>query len=157
MLEHERVDEAKRVLLRALATSPKDLDFIAGSLQQLKEAGYREAALELLQTAVEQNPEARQIEERLGLSGPSASELFAQDEAEPAPENPEMPMYQFSGFCAVCNEQTVTSQSVGVLARSFSSESSGSWTLDYLFNSPLSGSTERTDQIVKLTERINCE
>jgi hypothetical protein len=83
--------------------------------------------------------------------------LFAQDEAEPAPENPEMPMYQFSGFCAVCNEQTVTSQSVGVLARSFSSESSGSWTLDYLFNSPLSGSTERTDQIVKLTERINCE
>jgi len=83
--------------------------------------------------------------------------LFAQDEDQPAPDNPEIPMHQFSGYCAVCNEQTVSSKPVGVLGRNFSSETAGSWTLDYLFDAPLSGSTERTDQIVKLTERINCE
>ena len=83
--------------------------------------------------------------------------LFAQDEDQPAPDNPEIPMYQFSGYCAVCNEQTVSSKPVGVLARSFSSEPTGSWTLDYLFSAPLSGSIKRTDQISKLTEKINCE
>ncbi|MCH8058644.1 MAG: hypothetical protein IIB78_12330, partial [Proteobacteria bacterium] len=83
--------------------------------------------------------------------------LFAQDLDEPAPTNPEMPMLQFSGYCAVCAQANVASQTVGVLARSFSSETTGSWTLDYLFASPLSGSVERTDQIVKLTNTIPCE
>jgi len=44
-----------------------------------------------------------------------------------------------------------------VLERSFSSETAGDWTLDYLFASPLSGSVERTDQVVKLTDTIPCE
>jgi subtilisin family serine protease len=83
--------------------------------------------------------------------------LFAQDEAEPAPTNPEIPMVQFSGYCAVCDPQTVSSKTVGVLGRSFSSETSGSWTLDYLFEPPLSGSAERTDQVIKLTDTIVCE
>jgi hypothetical protein len=83
--------------------------------------------------------------------------LFVQDLDEPAPTNPEMPMLQFSGYCAVCSEAAVASQTVGVLARSFSSETAGSWTLDYLFEPPLSGSVERTDQIVKLTHTIPCE
>jgi len=83
--------------------------------------------------------------------------LFAQDLDDPAPTNPEIPMLQFSGYCAVCSEATVTSQPVGVLERSFSSETAGSWTLDYLFASPLSGSVERTDQVVKLTGTIACE
>jgi hypothetical protein len=83
--------------------------------------------------------------------------LFAQDEQEPAPTNPEIPMLQFSGYCAVCNPQTVSSMTVGVLGRSFSSETDGSWTLDYLFESPLSGSAERTDQVIKLTDTISCE
>jgi subtilisin family serine protease len=83
--------------------------------------------------------------------------LFAQDIDEPAPTNPEIPMLQFSGYCAVCSKAAVSSQPVGVLERSFSSETEGSWTLDYLFASPLSGSVERTDQIVKLTDTITCE
>jgi len=83
--------------------------------------------------------------------------LFAQDRDEPAPTNPEMPMLQFSGYCAVCSMSAVTSQPVGVLARSFSSETAGSWTLDYLLVPPLSGSVERTDQIIKLTDTIPCE
>jgi hypothetical protein len=83
--------------------------------------------------------------------------LFAQDEQEPAPTNPEIPIWQFSGYCAVCSPQTVSSMTVGVLDRSFSSETAGSWTLDYLFQSPLSGSAERTDQVIKLTDTISCE
>jgi len=83
--------------------------------------------------------------------------LFAQDEQEPAPTNPEIPMVQFSGYCAVCDPRTVSSKPVGVLGRSFSSETAGSWTLNYLFEPPLSGSAERTDQVIKLTDTINCE
>jgi hypothetical protein len=83
--------------------------------------------------------------------------LFAQDVDDPAPTNPEIPMLQFSGYCAVCSKAVVASQPVGVLERSFSSETEGSWTLDYLFAPPLSGSVERTDQIVKLTDTITCE
>ena len=83
--------------------------------------------------------------------------LFAQDRDEPAPTNPEIPMLQFSGYCAVCSKAAVASQAVGVLERSFSSETEGDWTLDYLFAPPLSGSAERTDQIVKLTETLPCE
>jgi subtilisin family serine protease len=83
--------------------------------------------------------------------------LFVQDLNNPAPTNSQMPMLQFSGYCAVCAKSSVTSRSVGVLERSFSSENTGSWTLDYLFESPLSGSVERTDQIIKLTDTLSCE
>jgi subtilisin family serine protease len=83
--------------------------------------------------------------------------LFAQDMQDPSPTNPELPLMQFTGYCAVCDPQAVSSQTVGVLGRSFSSESKGSWTLDYMFESPLSGSVERTDQVIRLTETINCE
>ena len=83
--------------------------------------------------------------------------LFVQDLINPAPIESEMPMLQFSGYCAVCAKSSVTSQSVGVLERSFSSQNKGSWTLDYLFESPLSGSVERTDQIIKLTDTLSCE
>jgi len=83
--------------------------------------------------------------------------LFVQDLNNPAPTNAEMPMLQFSGYCAVCASSSVTSQGVGVLERSFSSHNKGSWTLDYLFESPLSGSVERTDQIIKLTDTLTCE
>ena len=83
--------------------------------------------------------------------------LFVQDLDDPAPTNPEIPMLQFSGYCAVCAKTSVASQPVGVVERSFSSQTAGSWTLNYLFDSPLSGSVERTDQIVKLTHTIVCE
>ena len=56
--------------------------------------------------------------------------LFAQDLDNPAPSNSEVPMLQFSGYCAVCDSGTVSNEAVGVLARSFSSETAGSWTLD---------------------------
>lgn len=83
--------------------------------------------------------------------------LVAQDINSPAPTNPEMPMLQFSGYCAVCQASGVSFSTVGVLGRSFTSETLGSWTLDYLLESPLSGSAERTDQISKLTDRFDCQ
>jgi hypothetical protein len=77
--------------------------------------------------------------------------LIAQDPGGAgAPTEPELAMLQFSGFCAVCAESNVSFEIMGTLQRTFSSETTGSWTLDYLFEPPLSGSVERTDQIVKL-------
>ena len=46
---------------------------------------------------------------------------------------------------------------VGTLGRSFGSETSGSWTLDYSFATPLGGTVQRTDQVVKLTQRLDCQ
>ena len=83
--------------------------------------------------------------------------LYAQDVVNSEPTNSELPMLQFSGYCAVCDASSVSSENVGVLERSFDSESTGSWTLDYLFKSPLSGSVKRTDQIVKLTDELDCQ
>lgn len=83
--------------------------------------------------------------------------LVAQDLSNPAPTNTEMPMLQFSGYCAVCTATGLSSQTVGVLSRSFDNETVGSWSLDYLMGFPLSGSVTRTDPIIKLTDRINCQ
>jgi hypothetical protein len=82
--------------------------------------------------------------------------LVAQDSDNPEPTAPEMPMLQFSGYCAVCANTGVSFAPVGVLTREFTSETTGSWNLDYLFQAPLSGSVERTDQIIKLTNRLDC-
>jgi subtilisin family serine protease len=85
--------------------------------------------------------------------------LYVQDLQNPEPTNSEIPMFQFHGYCAVCEAAPVDydREPVGVLNRSFDSETSGSWTLDYLFNSPLSGSASRTDQINKLTDTLDCQ
>ena len=83
--------------------------------------------------------------------------LVAQDLANPEPTNQELPMLQFSGYCAVCTATSVSSQPVGLLERSFTDESSGSWMLDYVMEPPLSGSVQRTEQIIKLTDTLGCE
>jgi len=83
--------------------------------------------------------------------------LYAQGPETSGPTDSELPMYQFSGYCAVCEASSVSSATVGVLERSFDSESTGSWTLDYLFKSPLSGSVNRTDQVIKLTDKLDCQ
>ena len=82
--------------------------------------------------------------------------LFAQDLVNPEPTNAELPMLQFSGYCAVCEAAAVSSEAAGVLERSFDNETTGSWTLDYLFNPPLSGSANRSNLIIKLTDTLSC-
>jgi hypothetical protein len=82
--------------------------------------------------------------------------LYAQDVVNPAPTNSELPILQIKGFCAVCEASAVSTQTVGVLERSFSSETAGTWNLDYLLMAPLAGSVDRTDPIVKLTDVLEC-
>jgi subtilisin family serine protease len=78
----------------------------------------------------------------------------------PSPQSPtatEMPMLQFKGFCAVCNETAIPGpETVGVFSRDFADENLMTWTLDYVFNPPLSGSVKRTDEAEKLTLRLDC-
>jgi hypothetical protein len=83
--------------------------------------------------------------------------LFAQDPNNLDPYDPQIPMLQFTGFCAVCDADAVGFEVVGTLDRSFSSETDGSWTQDYSFIAPPNGSMERTDQVVKLTQRLDCQ
>ena len=83
--------------------------------------------------------------------------LFAQDPQVNDPGAPVIPFLQFQGFCAVCASVQPTYSIVGSLERSFSSESAGSWTLDFAFDPPLTGSVQRTDSILKLSHRIDCE
>jgi subtilisin family serine protease len=82
--------------------------------------------------------------------------LFAQDLENPEPTNEELPMLQFSGYCAVCAEASVSFRTVGLLERTFADEETGSWTLDYVLQPPLSGSVQRTEQIIKLTDTLEC-
>jgi subtilisin family serine protease len=83
--------------------------------------------------------------------------LVAQDLVNPEPTNSEMPLLQFNGFCAICNSAPVAFRTVGILERAFTDENGGSWTLDYLMEAPMSGSAQRTDAIIKLTDTLACE
>ena len=83
--------------------------------------------------------------------------LVAQDLVNSGPDEPELPMLQFSGFCAVCGSAPVSFRTVGMLERTFTDQTNGSWTLDYLMEAPLSGSVQRTDSIIKLTDTLACE
>ena len=81
--------------------------------------------------------------------------LYAQDVSDP--DSSSFPILQFSGYCAVCDPANVGFVEVGTLGRSFESEDSGSWTLDYMFDAPPNGSANRTDQVVKITQRLDCQ
>jgi len=85
--------------------------------------------------------------------------LFAQepDPQQATPDAEELPMLQYTGYCAVCSDTGVSYEpDVGLLTRTFSSQSEGSWTLDYVLQPPLSGSAQRTEAIVKLTGTLEC-
>ncbi|MBT8055339.1 MAG: hypothetical protein KJO72_00225, partial [Gammaproteobacteria bacterium] len=83
--------------------------------------------------------------------------LFAQDPENNDPLDPEIPILQFRGFCAVCEPAEVDFERVGTLGRGFDSETSGFWILDYSFDAPPSGTVERTDEVIRLTDPIECE
>jgi len=67
-------------------------------------------------------------------------------------------MLQFSGYCAVCDEIPIPDpRSAGTFTRTFADESNLTWTFDYSFLSPLSGTIKRTDEAVKLTLPLDCQ
>jgi len=69
----------------------------------------------------------------------------------------EVPLLQFSGYCAVCSGATPTSQEVGVLTLDYADDSNMTWNLDYVLMPPLSGSVDRTDVAEKLTDPLVCQ
>ncbi|WP_191621407.1 S8 family serine peptidase [Marinihelvus fidelis] len=71
----------------------------------------------------------------------------------------EMSLLQFEGYCASCagNTAEISFSEVGTLMADFFSEDEGTWTLNYLFESPLSGNVDRTDVVEKLTNPVSCE
>jgi len=73
----------------------------------------------------------------------------------PGPQD--MELTQWSGFCAVCTGDKPTSETVGVLTREYADEENMTWNLDYVLNSPLSGSVNRSDDAGKLTLSQACE
>ena len=81
--------------------------------------------------------------------------LYAQD--LDGNDSASFPILQFNGYCAVCDPAEVAAVEVGTLGRTFESETSGSWTLDYSFDAPPLGSAKRTDQVVKITQRLDCQ
>jgi len=78
----------------------------------------------------------------------------------PDPQSPsvsESTLSQFSGYCAVCSEDELTNEPVGLFTRDFFSEDTMRWNLNYVLLPPLSGSVNRTDDTAKLTARVACE
>ena len=71
--------------------------------------------------------------------------------------NPESALLQFDGYCAVCSEKPVTIETVGLFTRDFESETNMTWNLNYILNAPLSGSVDRTDNTIKLTDPVACQ
>jgi len=69
----------------------------------------------------------------------------------------EFGILQFTGFCPTCGDTGTSYDTVGVLSRDFTSETAGSWNLNYMFAAPLEGDVDRTDNIVKITDTIACE
>lgn len=67
MLSKGRIDEATRVLSKAIAVAPLDIAFITDAVLGLKDAGHTGAAARLLAVAVERNPQAEKIARLAGL------------------------------------------------------------------------------------------
>ena len=72
------------------------------------------------------------------------------------PDAREISLLQWSGFCAVCTGPAPTFETVGMFTRDYASETSMTWNLDYVLNSPLSGSVNRTDDTGKITTPLVC-
>jgi hypothetical protein len=82
--------------------------------------------------------------------------MIAADDENQSPTAETLPMLQFSGFCPTCTG-SVSNDEVGTVTRTFTNESEGSWTLDYMLMPPLSGDVMRTEDIFKLTDRFQCK
>lgn len=82
--------------------------------------------------------------------------LLASSDEVVLPTDREIPMKQFSGFCPTCVGE-VSSTEVGLLTRDFTSETTGSWTLNYVLKAPLLGDVNRTENTFKLSNTLACD
>ena len=86
-LTHGRADDAVKLYSAALDVDASDLTFITDALVQLTDGGYVEAAEGLLAAAVERNPDAAGLAQRVGLAGDGVEPVaVASLEVEPVAE-----------------------------------------------------------------------
>jgi subtilisin family serine protease len=69
----------------------------------------------------------------------------------------ELPLLQYSGYCAVCEGPEPSNQQVGVFTLDYADESHAEWRLNYALVSPLTASVDRIDAVEKLTVPLNCQ
>ena len=73
------------------------------------------------------------------------------------PNGEEMTLSQWDGYCPTCARVEPTRDMVGLFTNNFLDEDNMTWTLDYVLESPLSGSVNRTDETSKLTTTMVCQ
>ncbi len=83
MLAHDRVEEAVQVCLKALEIDASDLNFIAGAVQEIRDAGHREEADRVLLAAIDSNPEAANIEQLAAAEAPPSADVQEAVVSEP--------------------------------------------------------------------------
>jgi subtilisin family serine protease len=70
-------------------------------------------------------------------------------------EDESLTVNQFEGFCPTCTGSTDL-QAIGAILVTYDDNGSGNWTMDFNFDDPLSGSFQRSDDIVRLTDELSC-
>jgi subtilisin family serine protease len=83
--------------------------------------------------------------------------LIAADDDNQSATAEVIPMLQFNGFCAVCDEVDPEFVTVGTVDRTFTDDSNGSWTLDFELEPPLIQMINRTDTIKKVSDTVACQ
>ncbi|HBL27022.1 MAG TPA: hypothetical protein DD490_09335, partial [Acidobacteria bacterium] len=103
MIQHGRPHDAAQVYERALDIDSQNLGFIEEAARKLRQADHTEGALHFLAVAVERNPNAEQVSQKLQRSGALAAApayeppadldapLELEIEAEPEPAAPAAP------------------------------------------------------------------
>jgi hypothetical protein len=83
--------------------------------------------------------------------------IIAADDENQSATAEVIPLLQFDGFCSVCTPETVTWSTVGLVTRTVQDETDGSWTLNFALDPPLPQSIDRTDDITKLSDTLECQ
>jgi subtilisin family serine protease len=73
------------------------------------------------------------------------------------PEGNTLLLNQYSGFCPTCEDSGTAFETVGLLTHDFDSSNSGSWVLDYVMAAPLMGEAQRTDEVSKFLDELDCQ
>jgi len=80
--------------------------------------------------------------------------LLAADDKNQSSDATTLPMNQYEAYCATCPEAPLKASVVGSFTRNFANGSNGSWTFDYV---AWGQTVKRTDQIVRISDSLQCE
>lgn len=83
--------------------------------------------------------------------------IIAADDNNQSATATQIPILQATGFCPTCTPTGNTFTDVGTLTRTFVDNETGTWTLDFTYQAPLSLTVNRTDNVQKLSEPLVCQ